>query len=92
MGIKIWIGSNETSKFWFFVLNQLKNRGVQDVLIFCVDVLNGFKEAIAATFPKSQIQRYIIHQLRNSLRYVSYKDRKAFALDLKSIYTAISEE
>lgn len=88
----IWIGENETSKFWLAVLNELKNRGVKDVLVFCVDGLNGFKEAIAATYPQSEIQRCIIHQLRNSLKYVSYKDSKAFCTDLRTLYTAPSEE
>lgn len=88
----IWIGENETSKFWLAVLNELKNRGVKDVLVFCVDELNGFKEAIAATYPQSEIQRCIIHQLRNSLKYVSYKDSKAFCTDLRTLYTAPSEE
>jgi len=88
----IWIGANESSKFWLSVLNDLKNRGVQDVLIFCVDGLNGFKEAIGATFPFAKIQRCIIHQIRSSMKYVSYKDRKAFIADLKQVYTAINEE
>jgi len=88
----IWIGVNESSKFWLSVLNDLKNRGVQDVLIFCVDGLNGFKEAIGATFPFAKIQRCIIHQIRSSMKYVSYKDKKAFVADLKQVYTAINEE
>jgi len=87
----IWIGANESSKFWLSVLNDLKNRGVQDVLIFCVDGLNGFKEAIGAAFPFSRIQRCIIHQIRSSMKYVPYKDKKAFVADLKSIYTAVNE-
>lgn len=87
----IWIGANESSKFWLSVLNDLKNRGVQDVLIFCVDGLNGFKEAIGATFPFAKIQRCIIHQIRSSMKYVPYKDKKAFIADLKTIYTAITE-
>lgn len=88
----IWIGENESSKFWLSVLNELKNRGVKDVLIFCVDGLIGFKEAIAATFPQSQVQRCIIHQIRSSMKYVSYKDVKHFCADLRSLYTAPSEE
>lgn len=88
----IWIGAAESSKFWLSVLNELKNRGVKNVLIFCVDGLNGFKEAIAATFPESRVQRCIIHQIRSSTRYVSYKDIKAFVADLKTIYTAVSED
>lgn len=87
----IWIGANESSKFWLSVLNDLKHRGVQDVLIFCVDGLNGFKEAIGATFPFSKIQRCIIHQIRSSMKYVPYKDKKAFVADLKSVYTAVTE-
>jgi transposase-like protein len=74
------------------VLNDLKNRGIEDVLIFCVDGLTGLKEAIAAAFPKSEIQRCIIHQLRNSFKYVSYKDLKAFSKDFKTVYTSPSEE
>jgi putative transposase len=88
----IWVGANESSKFWLSVLNDLKNRGVQDVLIFCVDGLNGFKEAIGAVYPFAKIQRCIIHQLRASMRYVTFKDRKAFAADLKAVYGAVNEE
>ena len=88
----IWIGANESSKFWLSVLNDLKNRGVQNVLIFCVDGLNGLKEAIGATFPFAKIQRCIIHQIRSSMKYIPYKDRKAFVADLKGVYTAVNEE
>lgn len=88
----IWIGENETSKFWLGVLNELKNRGVEDVLMFCVDGLTGLKEAINSAFPKSEIQRCIIHQLRNSFKYVSYKDLKSFSKDFKEVYTAASED
>ena len=88
----IWIGANESSKFWLSVLNDLKNRGVQNVLIFCVDGLNGFKEAIGATFPFAKIQRCIIHQIRSSMKYIPYKDRKIFVSDLKGIYKAVNEE
>ena len=88
----IWIGANESSKFWLSVLNDLKNRGVQNVLIFCVDGLNGFKEAIGATFPFAKIQRCIIHQIRSSMKYIPYKDRKAFIADLKGVYTSVNEE
>ena len=88
----IWIGANESSKFWLSVLNDLKNRGIQNVLIFCVDGLNGFKEAIGATFPFAKIQRCIIHQIRSSMKYIPYKDRKAFVADLKGIYKAINED
>ncbi|ADL51794.1 IS256 family transposase [Clostridium cellulovorans] len=88
----IWIGANESSKFWLSVLNDLRNRGVQDVLIFCVDGLNGFKDAIGATFPFARIQRCIIHQIRSSMKYIPYKDKKAFVADLKYIYGAVNEE
>lgn len=88
----IWIGENESSKFWLGVLNELKNRGVSDILLFCVDGLTGLKEAIAAAFPKAEIQRCIIHQLRNSFKYVSYKDLKAFSKDFKVVYSAAGEE
>ncbi|SHH35212.1 Transposase, Mutator family [Clostridium grantii DSM 8605] len=88
----IWIGANESSKFWLSVLNDLKNRGVEDVLIFCVDGLSGFKEAIGAAFPFCKIQRCIIHQIRSSMKYIPYKDRKAFVADLKGIYRAVNEE
>jgi transposase-like protein len=88
----IWIGEKESSKFWLSVLNELRNRGVQDILIVCVDNLNGFSEAIEASYPDAKIQKCIVHQIRNSLRYVSYKDRKNVSADLKPIYTASSEE
>lgn len=90
--LAIYIGENETSKFWLSVLNGLKNRGVEDVMVFCVDGLNGFKQAIEATYPNAQVQRCIIHQIRTSLKYVPYKDRKKFAADLRTIYTAPTEE
>lgn len=88
----IWIGGNESSKFWLGVMNDLKNRGVQNVLLFCVDGLTGLKEAIYAAYPKAEIQRCIIHQLRNSFKYVSYKDIKSFSKDFKEVYHAINEE
>lgn len=88
----VWIGENESSTFWLSVLNDLRNRGVQDVCVFCVDGLNGFREAIGAVYPKSQIQRCIIHQIRSSTRYVSYKDIKALMADLKPIYKAVNED
>jgi len=90
--IGIWIGENETSKYWLTVLNDIQKRGVQDVLIFAIDGLNGFNEAIKAVYPKAEIQRCIVHQIRNSLKFVSWKDRKAVAKDLKSVYTALDEE
>lgn len=88
----IWIGENESSKFWLGVLNELKTRGVKEIYLFCVDGLTGFREAISAVYPKAGIQRCIIHQLRASTRYVSYKHIKAFVADLKSVYTALTEE
>lgn len=88
----VWIGENESAKFWLSVMNDLKNRGVKDVYVFCVDGLAGFREAINAAFPKSQIQRCIIHQIRSSTRYVSYKDIKSLMADLKKVYQAINED
>jgi len=88
----IWIGENESSRFWLGVLNDLKGRGVEDVLVFCVDGLTGMKEAIQAAYPKSEIQRCIIHQLRNSFKYVSYKHLKEFTKDFKNVYNALNEE
>lgn len=88
----MWIGENETSKFWLVVLNELKNRGVEDILIVSVDNLKGFNEAIAACYPQSEIQKCIVHQIRNSVRYVNYKDLRKVTADLKPIYQAPSEE
>ena len=88
----IWIGESETSKFWLSVLNELRNRGVQDILIVAVDNLNGFSEAISACYPDAEIQKCIIHQIRNSVRYVSYKDVKKLTAALKPIYKAPSED
>ena len=90
--LSINVGENESSKYWLSVLNELKNRGVKDILIICADGLSGIKEAIAAAFPKTEYQRYIVHQVRNTLKYVPDKDRKAFATDLKTIYHAPTEE
>ena len=88
----IWIGENESAKFWLTVLNELKSRGVEDILITCVDNLKGFSEAIAACYPKSDIQKCVVHQIRNSLKYVSYKDYKAVTAALKPIYKASTED
>ena len=88
----IWIGEHESSKFWLSVLNDLNNRGVKDVYLFCVDGLNGFREAIGAVYPKAQIQRCIIHQIRSSTRFVGYKDIKKLMADLKLVYQAVTEE
>lgn len=90
--LSITVGDNESSKYWLSVLNELKNRVVKDILIICADGLSGIKEAIAAAFPKTQYQRCIVHQVRNTLKYVPDKDRKAFASDLKTIYHASDEE
>ena len=90
--LSITVGDNESSKYWLSVLNELKNRGVKDILIICADGLSGIKEAIAAAFPKAEYQRCIVHQVRNTLKYVPDKDRKAFASDLKTIYHASDEE
>ena len=85
-------GDNESAKYWLSVLNELKNRGVKEILILCADGLSGIKEAIAAAYPKTEYQRCIVHQVRNTLKYVADKDRKPFANDLKTIYHALSEE
>lgn len=90
--LSITIGENESPKYWLSVLNELKNRGVKDILIICADGLAGIKEAITAAFPKTEYQRCIVHQVRNTLKYVPDKDRKAFAADLKTIYHASDEE
>lgn len=89
--LSIQIGENESAKYWLSVLNELKNRGVNDILIICADGLSGIKEAINTAFPNTEYQRCIVHQVRNTLKYVSEKDRKAFAADLKTIYGAASE-
>ena len=88
----MWVGENESAKFWASVLNSLRNRGVQDIFIACTDNLTGFSSAIEAVFPKTEIQNCIIHQLRNSSKYVSYKDLKALMADLKAVYAAVDEE
>jgi transposase-like protein len=90
--LTINVGDNESSKYWLSVLNELKNRGVKDILVICADGLSGIKEAIATAFPKTEYQRCIVHQVRNTLKYVPDKDRKLFATDLKTIYHASTEE
>ena len=90
--LTIQVGDNESSKYWLSVLNELKNRGVKDILVICADGLTGIKEAITAAYPKTEYQRCIVHQVRNTLKYVADKDRKPFAADLKTIYQAPSEE
>ena len=87
----MWVGENESAKFWATVLNSLKNRGVEDIFIACTDNLAGFSAAIEAVYPKTEIQNCIIHQLRNSSKYVSYKDLKALMADLKAVYAAVDE-
>ena len=88
----IWIGEAESAKFWLSVLNEIKNRGVKDILIVSVDGLKGFSEAIESAYPETEIQKCILHQIRNSTRYVSYKDIKAFTAGLKKIYRAATGE
>ena len=90
--LTIEIGENESSKYWLGVLNSLKNRGVQDVLILCSDGLSRLKEAVEAAFPETEHQRCIVHMVRNTLKYVAHKDMKFFAKDLRCIYTAPDEK
>lgn len=87
----MWVGENESAKYWATVLNSLRNRGVEDIFIACTDNLPGFSAAIEAVFPQTEIQNCIIHQLRNSAKYVSYKDIKALMADLKAVYAAVDE-
>ncbi len=88
-----WIGDGgEGANFWLSVVSDLQNRGVTDIFLACIDGLNGFSEAIKAIFPQTQVQRCVIHQIRHSLKYVSWKDRKAFVADLKLIYQAATRE
>lgn len=88
----LWVGESEGAKFWLNVLTELKNRGVRDILVACVDGLKGFPEAIETLFPKTQVQLCIVHMVRNSLEYVSWKERKLVAQDLRAIYVAPTEE
>jgi transposase-like protein len=88
----IWIGEAESSKFWMNVVNDLQVRGVKDIFIACVDGLKGFEEAITSVFPKTEIQQCIVHQIRTSTKFVSYKDLKKFCADMKEIYTAPNEK
>ena len=88
----MWVGENESAKFWLSVLNSLKNRGLEDILIACVDGLTGFNDAIEAAYPKTEIQQCIIHQIRNTTRFVYYKDIKELMGDLKEIYAAADEQ
>lgn len=88
----MWIGGNESAKYWLGVLNEIKNRGTEDILIASVDGLTGFNDAIHAVYPKTEIQRCIIHQIRYSTRFISYKDIKPFMVDLKLVYQASTED
>ncbi len=88
----LWICETESAKYWLSVLNELKNRGIGDVLVFSVDNLKGISEAIEAVYPRAEVQKCIVHQIRNSLRYVSWKERKAMAKDLRRIYEAATED
>lgn len=87
----MWVGENESAKFWLGILNSLKNRGVEDILVTCVDGLTGFPQAIEAIYPKTEIQQCIIHQIRNTTKFVSYKDIKELMKDLKQVYAAVDE-
>lgn len=88
----LWVSEAEGSNFWLGVLTELKNRGVQDILIACVDGLKGFPEAINTVFPKTEIQLCIIHLIRNTLRYIASKDQKSFMKELRQVYSAPTEE
>ena len=88
----IWLGEAESSTFWMKVLDELKHRGVEEILIACVDGLNGFPEALQAIFPTTRLQRCIVHQIRNTLKYVPHKDKKLIAVHLQKIYTAVNEK
>lgn len=90
--LRMWLAENEGAKFWLNVLTELKNRGLNDILIACVDGLKGFLEAINAVYPETQIQLCIVHMVRNSLRFVAWKDYKAVTRDLKQVYRAATEE
>ena len=88
----LWLSENEGAKFWLGVLTELQNRGVRDILIACVDGLKGFPDAIAAVYPETQIQLCVVHMVRNSVKYVPWKDYKAVTSDLKRIYQSVTEE
>lgn len=88
----MYIGENESAKFWLSVLNGLKNRGVEDILVVCIDGLGGFPQAIEAVYPDAEIQHCIIHQIRNTTKFVSYRDTKELMADLRRVYTAATEE
>lgn len=88
----LWVAPTEGAKFWMQVLTELKNRGVEDILISCMDDLSGFSEAVKAVFPKTDIQKCIVHQIRNSMKYIPHKHKEKFCSDLRKIYTAATEE
>ena len=88
----LWTSATEGAKFWLQILTELRNRGVQDILIACVDGLKGFPDAIATVYPKTQVQLCIVHLMRNSLNFVSWKERKTVAFDLKQVYHAATAE
>jgi len=90
--LSIQIGENESSKYWLSVLNELKNRGVKDILLLCADGLTGIKESIEAAFPQAEYQRCIVHMVRNTLKHVSHENKKVFSKDLKTIYHAPDEQ
>ncbi len=87
----IWVAESEGATYWLSVINELKSRGVQDILIACIDGLKGLPDAIAAVFPRTEIQRCVIHMIRNSFKYIPHKHSKEFIVDLKTVYTALSE-
>ena len=88
----MYVGQNESAKFWLSILNVLKNRGVSEILIACVDGLTDFPQTIEAVFPQTEIQQCIIHQIRNTIKFVSYKEPKPLMADLKRVYAAPTEE
>ena len=88
----LWLAENEGAKFWLSVLTELKNRGVEDILIACIDDLKGFPEAIEAVYPNTQVQLCVVHMVRNSMRFVSWKDYKRVAVQLRTIYQAATEQ
>jgi transposase-like protein len=88
----MWVGGNESAKYWLGVLDEIKNRGVEDIMIVSVDGLTGFGDAIHAVFPQTEIQRCIVHQIRYSTKFISYKDIKPFMVELKRVYQTTTEE
>lgn len=88
----MWVGGNESAKYWLGVLNEIRNRGVEDIMIVSVDGLTAFGDAIHAVFPQAEIQRCIVHQIRYSTKFISYKDIKGFMKDLKLVYQTSTEE